>query len=112
MAAINLHEKYSPKIAERFKVDSFVAGNTSNDYSFDGVKSLNISTIKTIPVTNYTRSGLQRFGQITEVEDSVQTLTMTQEKSWTASIDEGNERGAGSGAFQCTSKDNHCWYAF
>lgn len=90
MAAINLHEKYSPKIAERFKVDSFIAGNTSNDYSFDGVKSLNISTIKTIPVTNYTRSGLQRFGQITEVEDSVQTLTMTQEKAWTASIDEGN----------------------
>ncbi|MBQ5657901.1 MAG: hypothetical protein IIV02_00040, partial [Peptococcaceae bacterium] len=67
--AINLHEKYSAKIAERFKVDSFIAGNTSNDYSFDGVKSLNVSTIKTIPVTKYTRNGKERFGQITEVED-------------------------------------------
>ena len=88
--AINLHEKYSAKIAERFKVDSFIAGNTSNDYSFDGVKSLNVSTIKTIPVTKYTRNGKERFGQITEVEDTVQTLTMTQEPAWTASIDEGN----------------------
>lgn len=90
MPSINLHEKYSPKIAERFRTDSFVAGNTSNDYSFDGVKSINISTLKTIPVTKYTRNGLQRFGQITEVEDFKQTLTMTQEPSWTASIDEGN----------------------
>lgn len=90
MPAINLHEKHSAKIAERFRTDSFIAGNTSNDYSFDGVKSLNIPTIKTIPVTRYVRSGLQRFGQITEVEDTVQTLTMTQEPSWTASIDEGN----------------------
>lgn len=88
--AINLHESYSKKIAERFTVDSFVAGNTSNDYSFDGVKSIIVSTLKTIPVTTYTRSGLQRFGQITEVEDTLQTLTMTQEPSWTASIDEGN----------------------
>ncbi len=90
MAAINLHEKYSSKIAERFRADSFIAGNTSNDYSFDGVKSLNIPTIKTIPVTKYVRSGLWRFGQPTEVEDTVQTLTMTQEPSWTATIDEGN----------------------
>lgn len=90
MAAINLHEKHSAKIAERFRVDSFLAGNTNNDYSFDGVKSVKISTIKTIPVTTYVRSGERRFGQITEVEDTVQTLTMTQEPAWTASIDEGN----------------------
>lgn len=90
MTAINLHEKYSAKIAERFRTDSFVAGNTSNDYSFDGVKSLNISTVKTIPVTKYTRGGLWRFGQPTEVEDTVQTLTMTQEPAWSATIDEGN----------------------
>lgn len=90
MASINLHEKHSAKIAERFRTDSFLAGNTNNDYSFDGVKSVKISTIKTIPVTKYTRSGKDRFGQITEVEDTVQTLTMTQEPAWTASIDEGN----------------------
>jgi hypothetical protein len=90
MPAINLHEKHSAKIAERFRVDSFLAGNTNNDYSFDGVKSVRIPTLKTIPVTKYVRSGLQRFGQPTEVEDTVQTLTMTQEPAWTATIDEGN----------------------
>ncbi|MBR2627613.1 MAG: hypothetical protein IKD30_05055, partial [Peptococcaceae bacterium] len=90
MPAINLHEKHSAKIAERFRTDSFLAGNTNNDYSFDGVKSIKIPTIKTIPVTTYVRSGERRFGQITEVEDTLQTLTMTQEPAWTASIDEGN----------------------
>ena len=88
--AINLHSRYDKKIAERFKVDSFLAGNTSNDYSFDGVRSVKISTLKTIPVTNYVRSGKERFGQITEVEDHTQTLTMTQEPAWSASIDKGN----------------------
>lgn len=88
--AINLHTKYDKKIAERFTADSFVKGNTSNDYSFDGVKSINITTLKTIPVTTYTRSGLQRFGAVTEVEDTIQTLTMTQEPAWSATIDKGN----------------------
>lgn len=88
--AINLHEKYAKNLAERFTADSFLAGNTSNDYSFDGVKSVTISTLKQIPVTTYTRSGLQRFGTVSEVEDHIQTLTMTQEPSWTASIDAGN----------------------
>lgn len=89
MAAINLHEKYEKKIAERFTVDSFVQGNTSNDYSFEGVKSINISTLKTIPLTTYTRNGVNRFGEPIEVEDTLQTLTMTQEPSWTATIDKG-----------------------
>lgn len=90
MANINLHESYSKKIAERFTVDSFIAGNTSNDYDFDGVKSINISTLKRIPLTVYTRSGMNRFGVPVEVEDELQTLTMTQEPSWTATIDKGN----------------------
>lgn len=87
---INLHEKYAKNLAERFTTDSYLAGNTSNDYSFDGVKSVTISTLKTIPVTTYTRNGLQRFGNVTEVEDYTQTLTMTQEPAWSASIDKGN----------------------
>lgn len=90
MAVINLHEKYDKKLAERFTADSFVKGNTSNDYNFDGVKSINVTTLKTIPVTTYTRQGQNRFGAITEVEDTIQTLTMTQEPAWTASIDKGN----------------------
>lgn len=90
MPSINLHEAYSKQIADRFTADSYVKGNTSNDYSFDGLKSLNITTFKTIPVTNYTRSGLLRFGTPTEVEDFIQTLTMTQDKAWTATIDKGN----------------------
>ena len=88
--AINLHTKYSKKIADRFRTGSFIAGNTSNDYEFDGVKSIKITTLKNTPVTNYVRNGLHRFGEIKEVEDFTQTLTMTQEPAWTASIDEGN----------------------
>lgn len=88
--AINLHEKYAKNLANRFTADSYLAGNTSKEYSFDGVKSLTISTLKQIPVTTYTRNGLQRFGTVNEVEDHIQTLTMTQEPSWTASIDAGN----------------------
>lgn len=88
--AINLHTKYSKQIADRFRTGSYLAGNTSNDYSFDGVKSVKITTLKNTPVTNYVRNGLHRFGEVKEVEDYTQTLTLTQEPAWTASIDEGN----------------------
>ena len=88
--AINLFSKYEQKVAERFKLGSKTDGGAGNDYQFSGVKTIKIASVDTVPLVNYTRSGTTRFGNLTELGDTVQELTMEQDKGFTFSIDAGN----------------------
>lgn len=88
--AVNLATKYSDKIASAFAAGSFVKGKTSDSYDLTGVKTLKVYTPITVPETDYTRSGLNRYGTPVEMQDVVQELTMTQDKSFTLTIDKGN----------------------
>lgn len=88
--AINLAEKYSTKVAERFALTSKTDKHAGHDYDFTGVKTIKIYSIDTVPTTDYTRSGISRFGELTELGDTVQEMTLTQDKAFTFSIDAGN----------------------
>lgn len=97
--AINLAEKYSPKIVEKFYEDSVILGKTSREYDWDGVKSIKVWTINTVAPTTYGRASAfgvggvaSRYGATTEVEDTVQTMTITQDKSVSLSVDKGNNK--------------------
>lgn len=99
--AINLAEKYSPKIVDKFYQDSVILGKTSKKYDWDGVKSVKVWTITTVEPTDYARSRkvsdgtkdyqiASRYGETYEVEDTIQTMTITQDKSVSLSVDKGN----------------------
>lgn len=88
--AINLAEKYSTKVAERFSIGSRTDKYAGHDYEFSGVKTIKVYSIDTVPTTDYTRSGTSRFGELTELGDTVQEMTLTQDKGFTFSIDAGN----------------------
>ena len=88
--AINLHEQYAKEIQTRFVRESLIAGALSNAYSFSGVKTVNITTPITVPMVDYTRSGSNRYGTPTEMQDVVQEMTLTQDKSFSLTIDKGN----------------------
>ena len=88
--AVNLAKAYSKDIDRKFVLDSFVAGKVSTKYNFIGVNSLTIYNPVTKTVGSYTRSGENRFGTVTEMQDTIQTLTLTQDIAWTMSIDKGN----------------------
>lgn len=90
--AINLASKYEKKVQERFSTGSLTDKYVGKDYTFAGVKSINIYAADTVPMTDYTRSGSGRFGSLTELGDTVQTLQMTKDRSFTYSIDEGNAK--------------------
>lgn len=92
MATINLATAYSKQIAKRFTTNSFVGANVSQRYSFDGVRSIVVSTPITTELVDYDRTKVDgsRFGTLSELEDEIQTLTLTQEKSFNKSIDRGN----------------------
>lgn len=89
--AINLASKFSGKIAEKFTKESYVKGNTSEEYDFTGVKTINIYTPLTVPLGNYDRKATaNRFGTPTEMQDTVQEMVLTQEPSFSITIDKGN----------------------
>lgn len=88
--AVNLAVKYSDHIAEVFTAGSFVKGKTSNSFDLTGVKTLKVYTPITVPEVDYTREGLNRYGTVTEMQDVVQELKMTQDKAFTLTIDKGN----------------------
>lgn len=88
--AINLHEKYSQQIQTEFKKESVIASRLSDSFDFTGVKTVNVVTPITVPMVDYTRDGTSRYGTPVEMEDVVQELTLTQDKSFSMTIDKGN----------------------
>lgn len=88
--AINLASKYSDKVAERFKQGSLTDSGAGHAYDFVGVKSVTVYSIDTVETAEYTRSGTSRYGSLTELGDTKQEMTMTQDRAFTFSIDAGN----------------------
>lgn len=88
--AINLHTKYYNQIASIFTHSSFFAGRATAEYDFTGVKTIQIPSIVTQPLVDYSRSGTSRYGTPTDLQDTLQELTMTQDKAFAIIIDKGD----------------------
>lgn len=92
--AINLADKYSKKLDERFTAQSFTEAWTSKDYDFDGTKSIKVYSVNKVGINDYNRNadgGVDRFGTAKELGDTVQILTMKKDRSGTFLIDAGNK---------------------
>ena len=88
--AINLASKYAKQIQTMYVKESVVAGRLRDDYDFTGVKSITILTPTTVAMTDYKRTGSNRYGEPTEMEDTKQDLEMKQDRSFSITIDKGN----------------------
>lgn len=90
--AINLTSRYSDRVAEHFRKASLTGGVSNKDYTFEGVKTVKVFSVDTVALTDYNRSGTARYGTPAELGDTVQELTMAQDKAFTYTIDKGNEQ--------------------
>ena len=88
--AINLVTEYQKKIAERFTLGSLTDEAAGHDYDFTGVKTIEIYSIDTVATVDYSRSGTTRYGSVTELGDTKQSMTLAVDKGFTFSIDAGN----------------------
>ena len=90
---MNLASAYSGKVDERFTKTSQAALALNNDFSFtkDGVKTVYVYSVPTVPMTDYTRSGSNRYGTPADLQNNVQELTMKRDRSFTFVIDRGNK---------------------
>ncbi len=84
---VHLHEKYSKKLDQAFTLGSVVKGRLNKEEEFVGARTVRISNINTVPLGDYNRGATaNRYGTPTEVGDTVQELTMSQDKSFSAVI--------------------------
>ena len=88
--AINFAEKYSSKVDERFTKASVTQAAFNQDYDWEGVSTVNVYSIATAPMTDYVMSGDNRYGTPDELGDTTQAMTLTQDRSFTYTIDRRN----------------------
>lgn len=88
--AINYASKYASKIDERFSREALSGSAINQDFDFVGVKTINVYSVPTSPMHDYKKTGTNRYGEPEELENSIQELTMTQDRSFTFTIDRGN----------------------
>lgn len=88
--AQNYASKFSSKVDERFVAASKTKAAVNNDYDFVGVNAVNVYSIATSALGNYTMTGTSRYGTPEEISDTKKTLTLTQDKAFTFVIDKRN----------------------
>ena len=90
--AVNLTTRFSGKVDEVINNGALSTPSINKDYDFVGAKTVKVYAFGTVPLNDYSRTGSNRYGTPQELQDTVQELTMTQDKSFTFTIDKGNAR--------------------
>lgn len=90
---IHLAEQASPRVVELFYKESCTEGIFSNDYDWTGVRTVKVYSVDDLPLNDYSATavdGSSRFGSLTELGDTVQEMTVAQDKSFNGIIDKSN----------------------
>jgi hypothetical protein len=90
--AVNYAEKYASVVDERFKLGSLTAGLFNNFFDWLGVKTVKVFSRDLATLNDYKVTGSNRYGTPDELGNEVQEMTVTQDKSFTYTIDAANEQ--------------------
>lgn len=79
-------------IDERVSLESKTMGRFANNIrlDFNGKNSVTIYNVDVVAEVDYVRSGSNRFGALVELGVGTQTLTLSQDKAFTFTVDRGN----------------------
>ena len=88
---VNLAIKYADQLDQQFTHASYTDKWINKKYDFDGVDTVKVYTATTVAPTDYNRAGTgDRFGGNAELQDTVATYQITNDKSFKIAIDRGN----------------------
>lgn len=93
--AINLFQKYSPKLDERYRMTSRTDAACGNDYDWEGVNSIKVLSLMNPTLNDYVASGTNRFGTPTEVQDEAAVYALTKKRSFANTFDVTNVQDQG-----------------
>ena len=89
---LNVAQKYARKVDERFKLKELTGSGLNTDYNWEGVDTIKVYNINTVDLNDYTKSGSNRYGSPSELEDTLTTYQVTNDKAFTFTIDEFYKR--------------------
>ncbi len=89
---LNVAQKYERKVDERFKLKELTGSGLNTDYNWEGVDTIKVYNINTVSLNDYTKSGSNRYGSPSELEDTLTTYQVTNDKAFTFTIDEFYKR--------------------
>lgn len=91
--AINLAEKYSSLVDEKFTSVSKASLVTNKDYNFVGAHTIQIYSVGTAPMNDYGRNtaGTSRYGTVNDLSTTLQEVTMEKDRSFTFAVDKMDE---------------------
>ena len=90
--AVNFAEKYASVVDDRFKLGSLTAALINNNFDWLGVKTVKVFSRNLATLNDYQTSGSNRYGTPDELGDNEQEMTVTQDKSFTYTIDAASEQ--------------------
>ncbi|MBR0282803.1 MAG: N4-gp56 family major capsid protein [Oscillibacter sp.] len=89
---VNTASKYAAKVDERFHRVSQAMIALNNNYKFQGVKTVNVYSIPTVPLNDYKRTASSnRYGDPTNLTNDVQELTVEQDRAFSFIIDRADK---------------------
>lgn len=90
--SVNYAERYASAVDERFKLGSLTGAIINNNFSWLGVKTVKIFSRNLATLNEYTTTGSNRYGTPDELGNAEQEMTITQDKSFTYTIDAASEQ--------------------
>ncbi len=88
--AIEYALKYERKVDEAFKLGALTGAIVNNEFDWLGVEAIKVYSIPTVAMNDYDIDGTHpfaRYGTPGELQNTVQTMTITKDRSFTFTID-------------------------
>lgn len=91
MPSVNLATKYASQLDQLWTHASYTDNWINKKYDFDGVDTCKVYTATSVAPSDYNRAGTgDRFGGNAELQDTIATYQITNDKSFKIAIDRGN----------------------
>ena len=87
MSTINYAVKYSDLVDEAFRLGSLTNSLVNQNYDWIGVEAVKVYSIPTVDLVDYTLTGSARYGVAAELQNVIQTMTLSQDRAFTFTID-------------------------
>lgn len=89
--AVNLATKYASQLDQIWTHASYTDNWINKKYDFDGVDTVKVYTVTSVAPGDYSRTSTgDRFGGNAELQDTIATYQLTNDKSFKIAIDRGN----------------------
>jgi len=88
--SVNLAKKYQKAIDQVYTLMSMTKAAFAGKYDFIGSQTAVIYTLTSQALTDYTRTGSDRYGSPSELQDTIQELTISKDRSFSITVDKGN----------------------